>query len=59
MPYFFKSLGISKNIPLTACVGSQSNEELIWWTIENNCEMEKSPDKKPDWHLVNNSFLWK
>ena len=31
-----KALEISKNIPLTSCVRSQSKEELISWAIDNN-----------------------
>ena len=54
-----KALEISKNIPQIACIRSQSNEELISWAIDNNCEMQESPGKKPEWPLVNNSFLWK
>ena len=36
-----KALEISKNMPLTFCVGSQSNEELILWIIDNDCEMQE------------------
>ena len=40
-------------MPRVSCMGSESSEELILWTIDHNCQMQESPSKKPDWHLVN------
>ena len=41
VPYFIKALKVSKNVLLTSCVRSQSYEELISWTIDNNSEMQE------------------
>ena len=38
MPYVSKALEMSRKTPLTSIVGSQSKDELISWTIDNNCE---------------------
>ena len=43
-----KALEISRKTPVTSIIGSQSGDEFISWTIENNCEINKSPEEKPD-----------
>ena len=60
MPYVFylnripschtlsKALEMSRKTPLTSIVGSQSKDELISCTIDNNCEIHESPGRKPD-----------
>ena len=43
-----KALEIFKKAPITSIVGSQSKDEFISWTIDNYCEILKSPGRKPD-----------
>lgn len=52
-----KVLQISKNTCLTSTVGSQSNDELVSLTKDNHCETQVLTSKKPDWHMINSSFL--
>ena len=46
-----KALEMSRKTPLTSILGSQSKDEFISWTTDNNCEIHESPGRKPDWHL--------
>ena len=48
MPYLVNSLEMSGKSPLTSIVGSQSKDELISRTIDNNCDIHESPGRKPD-----------
>ena len=41
-----KALEMSRKTPLTTTVGSQSKDEFISWTIDNNCEIHESPGRK-------------
>ena len=59
MPYLVKNLEMSRKTLLTTIVGSQSKDELISCTIDNNCEIHESPGRKPDWHFVKSWFWWK
>ena len=43
-----KALEMSIKTTLTSIVGSQSKDELISCTIDNNCGKHKSPGRKPD-----------
>ena len=48
MPYLVKNLEMSRKTLLTTIVGSQSKDELISCTIDNNCEIHELPGRKPD-----------
>ena len=47
---------MSRKTPVTSIVGSQSKEEFISWTIDNNSKIHESPGRKPEWHFVKGWF---
>ena len=43
-----KALEMSRKTPLKSIVGSQSKDEFISWTIDNNGEIHESHGRKPE-----------
>ena len=52
-----KALEMSRKTPLTSIDGSQSKGEFISWTIDNNCEINESPGRKPGLAFCKNMIL--
>ena len=70
MPYVFnlnrilschtlsKALEMSRETLITSIVGSQSKDEFISWTIDNDCKIHESSVRKPHWRFFKSWWRW-